>query len=379
MQKLPIGIQDFRELREGGYLFIDKTPHIERLLGHGKYFFLSRPRRFGKSLLLSTIKEIYSGSKELFGGLWIEKNWDWTKKHPVLHFHFNSIGHQGLGLEKAIGVELKELAKEQNIVLEQEGIVGQFRELLKKLTLRDGKVVLLIDEYDKPIIDYLDKEKRQQAHANQAILKRFYSVIKSSDPYLEFLLITGVSKFSKTGVFSELNNLEDLTLDWQFSSMTGYTQEEIEHYFEPYRALARKRNKCDDEELAKRLKVWYNGYSWDAEIYVYNPFSILNFFKKGEFQNFWFETGTPTFLVNILKEHFYYEFDEEEVGATAFNSYDIDNLDIIPLLFQTGYLTIKEKNRNLYTLGYPNQEVKESMLQHLISAFRHSKPSQSLC
>ncbi len=174
-----------------------------------------------------------------------------------------------------------------------------------------------------------------------------------------------------------MNNLLDITLNWRYASISGYTQEELDHYFKPYRALAKERNQFDETQLSNALKSWYNGYSWDGNVFVYNPLSILSFFEQGEFQNFWFSTGTPTFLINLLQDRFYYNFEGKKVGMSTFESYDIKRLDTLPLLFQTGYLTIKKKHRNLFFLDYPNKEVKESMMQHLIAAFRHDEVSES--
>lgn len=227
-QKLPIGIQTFSTIRAEDYLYVDKTESIYRLITSGVYFFLSRPRRFGKSLTLSTIKSIYAGARDLFRGLWIEDQWDWSKIHPVLHFSFSSIGYKSLGLEAAIEAELRVIGAQMGVQLEEVGIARLFRELIQKLAVT-AKVVILIDEYDKPLIDYL--EDQDQAHTHQQILKSFYSVIKDSDPYIEFLLLTGVSKFSKVSIFSDLNNLKDITLHQDFAALTGYTQAEVEHYF----------------------------------------------------------------------------------------------------------------------------------------------------
>jgi len=369
-QKLPIGIQSFKEIRENDFLYVDKTESIFRLVTEGKYYFLSRPRRFGKSLTLSTIKELFQGQKELFDGLWIQDHWDWTKQHPVIHISFSSIGYKELGLEKAIELELKKIAKKTNIKLQENGISQLFEELIEKLA-QNNKVVLIIDEYDKPIIDYLDD--LQQAKEHQKILKSFYSIIKDADPYIRFLLITGVSKFSKVSIFSELNNLSDLTIHPKFSTLVGYTQAELEHYFEgrleelvgvlaPTRAA-----------LLSLIKEWYNGYSWDGKNFVYNPFSILSFFGAGAFHNFWFSTGTPTFLVRLLKERNFYDLEKQEVGAAAFDSFDIENLETYSLLFQTGYLTIKAvETFGIYHLDYPNREVKDSMLQYLVAGFSNS-------
>ncbi|MEM7132371.1 MAG: ATP-binding protein [Chloroflexota bacterium] len=368
LQKLPIGIQTFSEIIEDDYLYIDKTKPIYQLLTSGKYFFLSRPRRSGKSLTLSTIKSVYMGQRELFTGLWIENQWDWNKVHPVIHISFSGIGYQTQGLEGAIEAELRLIAEEFNVLLTQIGIDRLFAELIRKLSAK-GKVVLLIDEYDKPIIDYLDDVK--QAIAHRKILKIFYSVIKDSDPYIEFLLITGVSKFSKVSVFSDLNNLTDITLHRRYAALTGYTQDEIESYFGATIAdLASERGQ-DYTDLIDNIRLQYNGYSWDGLISVYNPFSFMSFIDSGEFRNFWFETGTPSFLLTLLKEEWLYELNNMTVGEETFSSYDIERLQAIPILFQTGYLTIKEKhNFGLYTLDYPNAEVKESLLSYIIADLR---------
>jgi Protein of unknown function (DUF1703)./Predicted AAA-ATPase. len=371
LQKLPVGIQTFDEIIGKDYLYIDKTEAIHRLIASGKYYFLSRPRRFGKSLTLSTLNAIFSGKRELFKGLWIENQWDWDNIHPVIHLSFSSIGYKTLGLEAAIHAELQTISNGLGIVLEESSIDRQFRELIKKVA-QQRKVVLLIDEYDKPLIDYLDDIP--QAKTNQQILKMFYSVIKDSDPYLEFLLITGVSKFSKVSVFSDLNNLYDLTLDHKAATLVGYTQAELEHYFAPYFPAAEQRLKLSRTELLEKLRRWYNGYSWDTEHFVYNPYSILSFFSANAFRNFWFESGTPTFLIKLMRRDWLYQFDNLELSERAFSSYDIDYLETLPILFQTGYLTIKSiDEHNLYRLDYPNAEVKEALLEYMISNLRHEQ------
>ncbi|MCB0065354.1 MAG: AAA family ATPase, partial [Caldilineaceae bacterium] len=266
LQKLPVGIQTFEKLRNEDNLYIDKTRQIHRLITSGDYFFLSRPRRSGKSLTLSTIKSIYLGQQELFNGLWIEDQWDWARVRPVIHLSFNGIGYQTLGLEAAITAELCLLSEQFGVTLQETGIDRQFSELIRKLADR-GRVVLLIDEYDKPIIDYLDD--LEKAKANQHILKTFYSVIKDSDPYIEFMLITGVSKFSKVSIFSELNNLTDITLNRHFADLTGYTQAELETAFEPYMAETERLLELNRDELLIQLRHWYNGYSWDGRTFLY--------------------------------------------------------------------------------------------------------------
>ncbi len=369
---LPIGIQNFEKLRTEGLLYIDKTRQIHQLLNAAGYYFLSRPRRFGKSLTLSTIRAIFEGKRELFKGLWIEDQWDWSQVHPVIHLSFSSIGYRTLGLEAAIEAELQAISTRWGIVLYETRIDRQFEELIQQLSQRDGRVVLLIDEYDKPLIDYLDDIPL--AKTNQQVMKTFYSVIKDSDAYLQFLLITGVSKFSKVSIFSDLNNLKDLTIDRHYAALTGYTQTELEHHFEPYMSEVEEYQGLSRAELLEQIREWYNGYSWDGRTRVYNPFSILNFFSAGDFRNFWFETGTPTFLPKLMKAQNMLDVDQVEMDEMGFSIYDIEKLQVLPVLFQTGYLTIQAKlEYGLYRLGYPNREVRAAMLAYLIAEMRHDE------
>lgn len=374
--KYPIGIQDFRELRTGGYVYIDKTAYIHRLITTGKYYFLSRPRRFGKSLLVTTLKYLYQGQKELFSGLWIESQHDW-KVHPVLHFSFSSIGHKTLGLAPAFEAKIEDLANTHGIKLEKTVFDQKFAELIRKLAIKEGKVVLLIDEYDKPLVDYIDN--LEQADRNRDVLKSFFSVLKDSDPFLQLLLITGVSKFSKVSLFSDLNNLDDLTLAPDFTSLVGYSEEELSQYFDSeIKHLAHEMN-ITAESLRSDIRKWYNGYSWGEPKSIYNPFSILRFFRHKSFGNFWWETGTPTFLIKLLKKEFQFQLEQLEIGTDLLESYTLENLDWQSLLFQTGYLTIKkyDPDYRLYTLGYPNLEVKDAMYRHLLGAFRETHKSES--
>ncbi len=370
MKGLPIGIQDFLELRRGGFIYIDKTRYIHKLVTEGKYYFLSRPRRFGKSLLISTIKELFQGNHDLFKDLWIEDRWNWGKANPVLHIPFSSLDYKENDLGAELQKHIQQMAAAHAVSLRDDSLKNQFRELLEKLSKKKGRVVLLIDEYDKPIIDYISHEIGR-AKENQQTLKNFYSVIKDSDPYLRLVFITGVSKFSRVSIFSDLNNLYDITMSEDYVSMLGYTQEELEYYFSTYLDFFCRTKNYTREDALRQIQKWYDGYSWDGEIFVYNPFSILLFFRDRRFANYWFKTATPTFLIDIIRKEKYYDFDGIQVGETAFDSFDIERLNIEGLLFQTGYLTIKKYDREtrLYTLGYPNQEVKESMLEYLVDAF----------
>ena len=372
MKKLPIGIQEFSELISGGYLYVDKTKYIYSLLKN-KYFFLSRPRRFGKSLLLNTIKEIHKGNKQLFEGLWIYDKIDW-EEHPVIKLSFSSVDYAGIGLANAIENMLIKIAKKHAISLKQPTFSLKFEELIEKLSIK-SKVVILIDEYDKPIIDYIDNIP--QAEENRKILKNFYSVIKDSDSYIEFFFITGVSKFSQVSIFSDLNNLNDITLNRKYATMLGYTQEELEHYFSGYIKELGDYYKDVYDDILKQIKHNYNGYSWDGKHFVYNPFSVLNLFDNMKFGDYWFRTGTPTFLMQMLKQNQYTIFDikKRTISENVLDKYDITAITLLPLLFQTGYLTIKNydlRTRNI-TLDFPNAEVESSFDIHLLAELNDGK------
>jgi hypothetical protein len=377
MQKYPIGIQDFRELRKGGYVYVDKTREIFELIESGKYYFLSRPRRFGKSLLISTLKYLFQGERELYKDLWIADKHDFNP-HPVLHFSFSSIGYKTMGLEAALDAKIESLAAQHDINLDRTTYDQKFAELLEKLCSKAQKVVLLIDEYDKPLVDYLDQ--LEKAETNRDILKNFFSILKDSDPFLRFFLITGVSKFSKVSLFSDLNNLEDITMAPAAATLTGYTQTELTQYFDqPLHALART-EQTDVNTLIDKVRLWYNGYQWAGPQTLYNPFSILNLMKQQRFANFWWETGTPTFLITKLREEFHYDLNQLVAGQLMFESFTLNDLNWLSLLFQTGYLTIRsyDPSSGLYTLDYPNREVKDTMHQHLLAAFRETTKTDSL-
>jgi Predicted AAA-ATPase/PD-(D/E)XK nuclease superfamily len=368
MKNLPIGIQTLSEIRANNCIYVDKTHLVHKLATTGKYYFFSRPRRFGKSLLISTLKELYEGNKVLFEGLWIEPQWDWSKTNPVVHFSFDDMGYKQVGLETAITKEVTRWAKHYKIVLTETTYKLQFKELLEKLAAAEGKVVLLVDEYDKPIIDFLEKHEIDQAKFNRDILREFYGVVKNADKLLKFVFVTGISKFSKVSLFSHLNNLTDITLSKHYAALTGYTQEELEFYFEDYLLDCMESLELSREELLKQMKIWYDGYSWDGKTEVYNPFGTLNFLFDQEFRNHWFSTGSPDFLVKQMRHLTYYNVENAVVNDRILDKYDIDNLELIPLLFQTGYLTVKKKDKMTgnMVLDYPNREVRESMYTFLI-------------
>jgi len=366
MLKLPIGLQDFESLREEGFLYVDKTKDIYKLL-EGKVFFLSRPRRFGKSLLVNTLKELFRGKKHLFKGLWIEDKIEW-RKHPVISLDFSAMDYHNLGLEAELQRVLKKSAKSYQISLEEKSSKTLFEELIEKLAQKgetEGKVVIVVDEYDKPIIDYLGETQIETAKKHQAILKNFYGVLKAMDKHLRFVFLTGVSKFSRTSIFSELNHLEDLTMNELSSSLVGYTQNELETNFgDKITQIAQKKG-MTEADLMAQIRLWYNGYSWHGTK-IYNPFSILNFMRSGSFDNYWFNTGSPTFLIKTLRKDLTYNFDRIEAVKSLMETFRIDNLHPVTLLFQTGYLTIKNQEGRTYILGFPNLEVKQSLLEHLL-------------
>ncbi|WPV68275.1 AAA family ATPase [Chitinophaga sp. LS1] len=369
MRKYPIGLQDFGKIRKEGYLYIDKTLLVHKLLDSGKYYFLSRPRRFGKSLLLSTIKEIFSANKELFEGLWIYDQWNWEQKHPVIHLRLSKLDYQKLGLYEALSMEMGVLAKGLGLELEASHLKGRFEELIRKASV-NGRVVILIDEYDKPITDYL--ENIEKVEENRSVFKSFYSVLKDADEYIRLLLITGVSRFSKVSIFSDLNNLYDITLNPHYATLMGITQQELESDFKEEINVLQQ----TQPDILQKLKEWYNGYSWDGTSKVYNPFSVLSYMGSGRIQNFWFQTGTPTWLVNLMKHNREFELENLRIGENALSSFNVEHIASVPVLFQTGYLTIKhyDEDTRLYELGYPNKEVEESLTDALLSAYRNIFP-----
>jgi hypothetical protein len=366
LQRLSTGQQDFVTLRNRGLIYVDKTMFAHQLItSENSFYFLSRPRRFGKSLFINTLKEIFLGNKQHFKGLFIEDKIEW-KTYPVLHFDFSNMGFKEIGLVEAIENRLNEISKHYEITLTQKGIGLKFKELILKLKEKTGEnVVILIDEYDKPITEYL--EFGQAANEQRDILRSFYGIIKGSSAHIRFFFLTGISRFSKVSIFSELNNLTDLGFQEKYHNICGYTKEEMEQYFPAHiQAVADKRG-MTYEQTWEEMKRWYNGYSWDGVQKVYNPFSILQFLDSQQFGNYWFESGTPKFLIQLLKPEFRYELKNTSVSMGTFNAYDINNLNIDTLLFQTGYLTIKSKDEfGDFILDYPNKEVEQSMLQFLL-------------
>jgi hypothetical protein len=390
-KELPISMQSFRQIITKNCVYIDKTEYIYNLVRLPKLYFLSRPRRFGKSLLISTIECLFKAKKKLFKGLWIHEKSDWKwKKYPVIILDFNSIPHNSPeDLNKSLDFTLKEKAAQNEIELKAPLVSMKFRELILKLKEKTGQdVVILIDEYDKPIIDFIGKgEKRLKiAIDNRYFMKSFYGILKDAKvaSCLRFVFITGISKFTKVSIFSELNSLDDLTMQEKYADILGYTKKELIYYFKDrINQLADDYDMTFDDTITM-INRWYNGFRFsDKNARVYNPISILKLFNELSFNNYWFETGSPTFLINLLKEKNFFlpNLEKIEADKDLFSEYDIENLNIEPLLFQTGYLTIKDVISSSYTpinkyfLSYPNEEVRMSFSKHLFAYY--SKIEQS--
>ena len=361
-RRLPIGIQTFRKIREDNCYYVDKTAHIRRLLDEGTHYFLSRPRRFGKSLFLETCKELFEGNEPLFEGLAIHGHWDWSVRYPVLRLSFGSGNFKEPGhVEATLMEQPAAIERRATVVTEYSTAPGRLASLLEALHEQAGQpVAVLIDEYDKPILDALDTP--EIARANRDFLRGLYAVVKDSDAHIRFSFITGVSKFSKVSLFSGLNNLTDITLDPRYSAICGYTETDLDTVFAP-----------ELPELDRdAIREWYNGYGWRGEEKVYNPFDILLLFRNREFDAWWFETGTPAFLVETLFRRRVSSVALEGMVASArlLSTFDVDDMPTEALLFQTGYLTIAGEEtfggRIRYRLGYPNREVRQSLNECLL-------------
>jgi len=375
IRKLPIGIQDFEYLREENFLYVDKTQYVYQLAHYGKPYFLGRPRRFGKSLFLSTLKAYFEGKKELFEGLEItglEKEWT---KYPVFYLDFNvGLLINAKNAAERLNVKLKELERLWGKRMDTEDLASRFEAVIKNAYEQTGKrVVVLIDEYDKPLTNTMDDPTANEEI--RTLLKSFYGVLKSADIYLRFVFITGVTKFSKVSIFSDLNQLADISLDENFAEICGISEPELLQNFQPeIQALANRRNLPYEQAFAG-LKKRYDGYHFaKVSADIYNPFSLLNTFAKLDFAYYWFATGTPTFLAKALKNQNYdirkFE-DNVSIAANSIMDYRAENQNLIPLLYQTGYLTIKKYDDILdeYVLGFPNEEVKYGFLNELLPAF----------
>lgn len=363
MKKLPTGIQTFSKIREGDYAYVDKTEDIYKLIDNGSYYFLSRPRRFGKSLLIDTISELFKGSKDYFKGLFIYDKWDWSIKYTVININFASGKvRTPESLISKIDYILEDNCKKLSLDFSKN---SDLYSLIQSAYEKHGKkVVILVDEYDKPIIDVI--KNKEIASENREILGDLYSAIKASDKYVKFAMLTGVSKFSKVNLFSNLNNLTDITMNKKYGTITGYTQYDLETTFKEH---------LKGVEM-EEVKLWYNGYNYFAEP-IYNPFDILQFIDNDcTFKNYWWDTGNPSFLIDILKKSNFYipNLDNLIVEEVTLNAFDVEKIGLIALLWQTGYLTF-DKTEAFdsgieYTMKIPNLEVKNSLnnlfLEYLI-------------
>jgi hypothetical protein len=384
-RRLPLGIQDFTKLRELGFVYVDKTERIYDLITESAGpVFLSRPRRFGKSLLCSTLAAIFEGRRELFGGfkgqppLAIDSlDWDWNK-HPVIHIDLNPGRYEdGVHyLDDRLHTALSDAAETVKLPPDGETPESQFGNLIKNMYRHAGqKTVVIIDEYDKPLLSTIDNT---ELHRKMRIaLKSFYAILKSYDQYLKFVLLTGVTKFSQVSVFSELNSLTDISLNPDYYDICGITQEELETNFEPeISAITRETGQKTDEYLDK-LKHFYNGYRFSEKpATVYNPFGLLNhFFNRGEFESYWFSTGTPTFLIKLIETQKIdiLDIENKSFTLTGLQKFNVDNMDGIAVLYQSGYLTIVDYDERFkeYTLDYPNEEVRSAFANALLEHYVH--------
>ncbi len=367
----PIGIQSFEDIRRGGYVYVDKTELIYKLAATGKYYFLSRPRRFGKSLLVSTMEAYFQGKKELFEGLAIESlEKDWVEC-PVLHFDLSGASYTDMeALNDKIGRQLETLESRFGVVKKYKTFSVRFDNLIECAFNKTGRqVVILIDEYDKPVIDNLDRPELQDKM--RETLRGFYGVMKSKDACIRFGFLTGVTKIGKMSVFSDLNNLKDISMDARYTDICGISEADLKDYFsDSVRELA-EANGLSEEECRQKLALMYDGYHFcEDSIGIYNPFSLLNTFDSLKFKEYWFETGTPSFLVKVMKNTSYdiTSLSEQEADSSLLTDISSAFLNPVPLLYQSGYLTIKgyDEDFQMYRLGFPNREVKHGFLNYLM-------------
>ena len=369
---LPIGIQTFRKLRRRNYYYVDKTPYALQLIDEGTHYFLSRPRRFGKSLFLDTLKALFEGRRELFQGLHAHGDWEWSVRHPVVRLDFSGGDFEERGyLHTNLMAQLDAIEEEAGIRTRYDTGPERLADLIRGLCRKSGRgVAVLVDEYDKPILDAL--EAPEVARANRNYLRGLYAVLKSCDAQVRFCMLTGVSRFSKVSLFSGLNNLIDITLEPAYSSICGYTESDLDDVF------AAELEGLDRD----RVRDWYNGYSWGGVEKVYNPFDALLLFRKRKFNAWWFETATPTFLVETLVKRGIAtaSLDGRLASEKLLGTFDVGRIATEALLFQTGYLTIRGQEDRLgkhyYRLGYPNREVRESLNESLVDYLTGDDPER---
>lgn len=376
----PIGIQSFSELIKDGFVYIDKTELIYQMVQTGRTCFLSRPRRFGKSLLVSTLEALFKSEKELFKGLWIaSSDYDWIT-YPVISLDFSMLVTDSYeALVRTLQDQLQDVANRYGIgEIRKETPSETLVVLVHRLSVI-GRVVILIDEYDKPILDRLSQKALVEQYRD--LFKSFYGHIKGLGKYLRFTLLTGVTKFTQVSLFSGMNNLEDLSFNPDYASLLGITEEEIENYFTSEINEIARESEQKSEDIRQKIRNWYNGYRFSGVSRahtVYNPLSLMNYFKSHRLANYWFATGTPTFAYRLIREQNYELSDFESeivIGHSIEMNHEPDSLDLMTLLYQTGYLTIKnyEERTQRYTLQFPNEEVRRSFFEHLFHHFSELK------
>lgn len=376
--KYPIGIQNFGEIREGGYVYVDKTPQMWKMISEGKYYFLSRPRRFGKSLMVSTLEAFFSGKREWFKGLFADTvEWDW-QQYPILHMDLNVQKYEAKeDLFKVLNRHLEQWEQEYESPYGERDVEERFLQVVRLAYEKTGRqVVILVDEYDKPLLQAIGNEPLQTAY--RSVLKPFYGVLKSCDRYIKFAFLTGVTKFGKVSVFSDLNNLIDLSMDHRFTAICGISEEELHEHFDKSVTKLAQANRLSKEACYERLRHDFDGYHFDVDAPgMYNPFSVLNTLSSCRFRDYWFETGTPTFLVYQLQKTNYplEMMTQEELFEDTLNSIDIMDENPLPLLYQSGYLTIKGYDPifKTYRLGFPNREVEEGFVKFLVPFYSPNK------
>ena len=376
MQKLPIGIQNFENIRTNNYLYVDKTKHLMELIEKGECYFFSRPRRFGKSLTLSTLEAMFQGKAELFKGLYAE---EWVKEqannpNSVLKIDMSVLGsyENKKELNDSIINYLENYIFLNDLSISSETDASKMLfNIIIRLYKQFGQIVVLIDEYDKPMTDNLNN--LEKANEMREALSKFYGVLKGC-PYLRFVMVTGVSKFSKAGLLSGVNNLEDISMDEEYGDIVGYTQQELEDNFDKCIEKSSQKLSMSRKELLDKIKEFYDGFSFDGVTNVYNPFSVLNFFKKSDFSNYWYVSGSPSFLLNYLQNHRIQnpdKYDGINVSKKFADKREIESASVESFLFQAGYLTIKKKLLNEFVLGYPNEEVRSSLADMYLDDVYH--------
>ena len=384
VMKYPIGIQNFEKIRREGYVYVDKTPWMWKMISEGSYYFLFRPRRFGKSLMLSTLEAFFSGQRELFKGLYVDSvEWDW-QQYPILHLDLNVEKYTTPeALDNILDAQLSQWEKSYGKEDYEKSFGTRFMGVMRRAFEQTGRqVVVLVDEYDKPMLQAIGNDELQSEY--RSTLKAFYGALKSSDRYIKFAFLTGVTKFGKISVFSDLNNLVDLSLDHRYTGICGITEKEMHDYFDDGIATLAEANNQTKDECYNQLRRDFDGYYFSplSKEGMYNPFSVLNTLSSQVFNSYWFETGTPTFLIYQLKKTNYplEMLTSEELTADSLNSIEVMDENPLPLLYQSGYLTIKGYNQEFktYLLGFPNREVEEGFVKYLVPFYSPSKADQPL-